>query len=126
MEEAPEKIIAITGMTGAGEFIALSNRGLIRKYSPQNLETWETLPLPPGFEPGGEHLVDPVNHGGRMPKGYGLFKDNRSKMFYWERQEPDQFQSEAFEHMEGAIAAARTDHMVRHPPKPPPPTLEKK
>ena len=128
MEEAPERIIQISAGASTDDFLALSNRGLIYRYSaaahlaepmagpPPDTGQWTMLPLPAGFGPVGERLIDPVDNGGRMHKGYELCKDNRTKMFYWERT-TDNFQSEPFERMDEAIAASHTDYMIRHRPK---------
>lgn len=81
------------------------------------------IDMPPGFASQEFPAAEKINVAGRLHKGYELYKRNDNGLFYWEREE-DHVQSIQFERQEGAIASARNDWMLRHPPAPPLPKSE--
>ena len=120
-----EKAIAICQATPqTTTFIVLTNSGRIYKYTepsqPGSVPFWTEIELPPQIDTQeGIVLSEKLDDLARLPKGYDLYKRNDTRLYYWQREE-DSVVSGQFERMEGAIASARTDYMIRHPQKPPP------
>jgi hypothetical protein len=122
-----QKAISICELAANSSLVVVTNAGRIYQYKQSAQSgvpgTWTEIPLPEDFDIHDIQLTEKINVSGRLHKGYGLYKRNDNGLFYWEREE-DQTQSEQFERIEGAIASARQDYMVRHPPKPQQPLPE--
>lgn len=119
-----QKAIAIGELAANSSLMVLTNAGRLYQYKPPlqpgGPGIWSEIEMPPDINVRDDiRIAEKVNVSGRLPKGYELYRRNDNGLFYWER-EDDQTQSEQFDRMEGAIASARQDYMVRHPPNPPP------
>ena len=119
-----QKAIAIGELAPNANLMVLTNAGRLYQYKPAQQPgapgTWSEVAMHPDINVRDDiRIAEKLNVAGRLHKGYELYKRNDNGLFYWEREE-DHVQSEQFERMEGAIASARQDWMIRHPPKPPP------
>ena len=120
-----EKAVAINELGAQSSLLVLTDSGRIYQYKPSTQPgtpgTWAEIILPPQMGVQEIKVAEKLNVGGRLPKGYDLYKRNDNGLFYWQRQEESgQFvTSESFERLEGAIGSARHDWMLRHPPAPP-------
>ena len=115
-----EQIIQITQWTDKTPFLALTNSGNLYEYKPGPPAVWIPIDLPPGMVAQDVSEFDVIDDMGRMPKGYELCKNNENQFFFWLRIQ-DQERSGLFERQDMAIADARNDFMLLHPPKPPKP-----
>lgn len=117
-----QKAIAIGELAPNSSLMVLTNAGRLYQYKPgagTAPGTWNEVTMPPDINVREDiRIAEKLNVAGRLHKGYELYKRNDNQLFYWEREE-DHVQSEQFERLEGAIASARNDWMIRHPPKPP-------
>ena len=118
-----QKAIAICEHSPNADLMVLTNAGRLYMFKPGaqpgNPGTWSEVTLHPDINVRDDlRIAEKINVAGRLHKGYDLYKRNDNGLFYWERQE-DHVQSEQFERLEGAVASARQDWMVRHPPAPP-------
>lgn len=121
-----QKAISICELAANSSLVAVTNAGRIYQYKqagqPGVPGTWAEIALPPDFDIHDIALAEKLNPAGRLPKDYDLYKRNDNGLFYWERQEgQEKITSEPFERMQGAIASARNDWMIRTRPEPLPP-----
>ena len=111
-----EQLVDICGV--GVNLYGLTNTGRLFRFEagnpPSGPGAWIPIVLPAGI---GE-TIEPIDHGGRMHKGYYL-KKHRNQLFFWEREEDHKI-SGFFERQEAAIADSRTDYMLRHRPAPAP------